>query len=137
MSIVTGALHPKPNQRRPPSDPPPNADAGARSRSTATLFADAPDRAGSMLDELWLARARHLARSQRGVGAVVVHDGRHLAETSAGSIARAVRDAASLAGNGARVATLYLAAGASPFDPRALHAELGEEFVRVVVAPES
>jgi len=75
-----------------------------------------PDRERSLMDELWLARADHLAAVRRGCGVVIVRDGRKLAESSARSVARALREAASEAGRSVRGAILYLALGTAELD---------------------
>jgi len=131
MSIVAGANHPY--VRRPPSAPTPSPDVRAPATSTATYSADAPARASSLLDELWLARAEHLGHVQRGAGVVVVSGARKLAEASARSVARAVREATTLAGRSARGATLYLAVGPIELDRGELTAILDGGFTRVAL----
>ncbi len=74
------------------------------------------DRERTLMDELWLARAEHLALVRRGCGVVIVREGRKLAESSARAIARAVREASSEAGRSVRGATLYLALGTAELD---------------------
>jgi hypothetical protein len=86
-----------------------------------------------MLDELWLARAAHLAQVRRGCGAVVVQGGRKLAEASARSSARAIREATTEAGRSARAATLYLAPGTSELDRGELAAIVDGGFARVLI----